>query len=82
MENLLKSRKKNDMMPSEESGPDETIVVHSLPWRSQYVNRMFANYTHSKKSLQALRQMKNRTEGSQSDQSAPHGKFPQWVFEA
>ena len=30
----------NDTMSSEESGPEDVITVHSLPWRSQYVNKM------------------------------------------
>jgi len=31
----------NDMMSSEESGPDDSIIVHPLPWRSQHVDNMF-----------------------------------------
>lgn len=31
----------NDFMSSEESGPDDDIYVHPLPWRSDYVTKMF-----------------------------------------
>ena len=74
----------NDTMSSEESGPEDVIIVHSLPWRSQYVNKMFAKidrYIHCKKSPQALRQMKDRSDGSQSKRPVPRDKFPQWVFD-
>lgn len=76
----------NDTMSSEESGPDDTIIVHSLPWRTQYVSKMFEKidqYTLSKKSSQAVRQMKSRTIGVVSSRPAPTaGKFPQWAIKA
>ena len=31
----------NDFMSSEESGDDDTIVVHPLTWHSQYVKVIF-----------------------------------------
>ncbi len=32
---------RNEMMSSEESGPDDTIVVRTLRWRSHRVNHTF-----------------------------------------
>ena len=76
----------NDTMSSEESGPDDDIIVHSLPWRSRYVNKMFSKidrYIASKKSPQALRQMKSRKLGTPSERPVPDvDKYPQWVIEA
>ena len=72
-------------MSSEESGLDDTIIVHPLPWRSQYVGKMFTRidqYTQSKKSPQALRQMKSRAMGAQSNRPRPDpiDKFPSWAI--
>lgn len=78
----------NDIMSSEESGPDDdSILVHSLPWRTQYVTKMFGKidqYTRSKKSPQALRQMKKRVIGATSNRPrpVPIEKFPEWAVEA
>ena len=41
-----------DLMSSEESGPDDEIYVHTLPWRSDYVTKMFSTideYVQKKK---------------------------------
>lgn len=64
-------------MSSEESGPDETIIVHPLPWHTAYVNRMFEKinaYVGAKKSPQAKRQMKKRVMGGYSTRPQPSGK--------
>ena len=56
----------NDYMSSEESGEDNSIIVHPLPWRSEYVSSMFKRidaYCEKKKSPQAKRQMKQRIQG-------------------
>ena len=47
----------NDIMSSEDSGPDDnTIVVYPIPWRKEYVTKMFSaidRYTQHKKTSQA-----------------------------
>lgn len=72
----------NDTMSSEESGPDDSIVVHPLIWRSRYVNKMFERidqYNQQKKSPQAIRQMKSRQIGEASSRSVPSG-VEQWAI--
>lgn len=72
----------NDYMSSEESGEDDCIIVHPLPWRSSYVDKMFSKidtYCKSKKSPQALRQMKERRIGSPSDRRKPESDLPAWA---
>ena len=32
---------RNELMSSEESGSDDNIIVHTLPWRSQQVIHLF-----------------------------------------
>ena len=57
-------------MSSEESGQDNTIIVHPLCWRPAYVHKMFEKidaYVETKKSPQAKRQMKKRVVGDLSD---------------
>ena len=75
---------KNEYMSSEESGEEDTIVVHRLPWRSEYVNKMFTKideYCYHKKSPQAIRQMKARKVGSPSGRSKPLcATEPEWAF--
>lgn len=54
---------RNDFMSSEESGEEDSIIIHRLPWRSRYVDAMFTKidvYSMYKKSSQARRQMKAR----------------------
>ena len=66
-------------VPSEDSD-DEAIVVHPLPWRSDYVNQMFQkidDYSNSKKSPQARRQMKERIYGRPSNR--PRVEAPEWA---
>ena len=61
-------------MSSEESGEEDSIIVHPLPWRSEYVNKMFSRideYCNKKKSPQALRQMKTRIAGIPSSRPKP-----------
>ena len=70
----------NDFMSSEESGDDDTIVVHPLTWRSQYVKVMFQRidaYNKNAKSPQARRQMKQRSNGSVSSRVSP-SDAPEW----
>ena len=74
---------KNELISSEESDEDDTIIVHPLPWRSEYVNRMFQKidkYCFSKKSPQAKRQMKKRMTGSPSSREMPVTMDPVWAF--
>ena len=37
----------NDIMSSEESGNEDEMIIHPLPWRSKYVNIMFQRIDHS-----------------------------------
>ena len=71
-------------MSSEESGEEDSIIVHPLQWRSEYVNRMFAKinaYSHSMKSDQARRQMKTRINGSFSSRPQPNDTdVPPWAL--
>ena len=72
---------KNEYMSSEESGEDDSIVLHPLPWRSEYINKMFEKidaFCNSKKSSQAKRQMKNRFIGTPSCR-APPNCAPDWA---
>ena len=75
---------KNEYMSSEESGDDGSIVVHPLPWRSEYVNQMFTKinmYTMNNKSDQARRQMKYRSIGSPSGRLPPSDPgVPAWAL--
>ena len=64
----------NVYMSSEESGGEDTIIVHPLPWRTEYVNQMFQRidaYCSSRKSPQARRQTKKRSMGSSSTRPKP-----------
>ena len=64
----------NVYMSSEGSGEDDNIIVHPLPWRTQYVNLMLDKidkYCLSKKSPQAKRQMKVRIQGESSLRAKP-----------
>lgn len=70
----------NEMMSSEESGDEDTMIMHPLPWRSDYVTSMFRKidaYAQARRSPQARRQMKSRSEGSVSARSAPPD-LPSW----
>lgn len=72
----------NDMMSSEESGEDDAMIVHPLPWRSEYVNKMFRNidkYSKVRKSAQASRQTKQRDDGSTSRRNIP-ADMPSWAI--
>lgn len=78
-----------EFMSSEESGEDdleekEYIVVKSLPWRSDRVNKFLESLdekTNKDKSSQSLRQMKKRVNATTcSDRQKPVGHFPKWIF--
>ena len=72
---------KNELMSSEESDDDDVIVVHPLPWRSEYVDKMFKKideYCFSNKSPQGKRQTKRIT-GSPS-RPTPACMEPVWAF--
>lgn len=71
----------HEFMSSEESD-EETLVVHPLPWRSSYVNKMYDridSYCIHKKSSQSKRQMKVRNTGSPSTRTYPAGT-PDWAM--
>ena len=38
---------KSELISSEESDEDDAIVVHPLPWRSEYVDTMFQKLTNT-----------------------------------
>ena len=74
---------KNELMSSEESDEDDAIVVHPLPWRSEYVDKMFKKidkYCFSNKSPQEKRQTKQRITGSPSSRPTPACMEPIWAF--
>ena len=71
----------NEMMSSEESGSEDRVVVHPLPWRSEYVNKMFRtidSYCKARKSAQAKRQTKKRAGGLFSSRTPPTD-MPSWA---
>ena len=71
-----------DFMLSEES-EGESLVVHPIPWRSQYVGRMFNKidqYSKSRKSSQSQRQTKTRMNGSKTTRPFPSGTIPEWAI--
>lgn len=71
----------NDYMSSEESGEDDTIIIHRPQWRSDYVTAMFDRidtYRTKTKSPQAIRQMKKRTIGPDSNHTQPCAA-PSWA---
>ena len=72
-------------MSSEESGEEDTIIIHALPWRSKIVNDTFAridSYNNSKKSPQARRQMKERVGDSPSERPVPDEDSLKWAVQA
>ena len=72
----------NEYMSSEESGEDDTLLVHPIPWRSQYVDQMFKKidaFCTNKRSPQARRQMKQRSVGSPSSRQCPIDSAPEWA---
>ena len=72
---------KREYISSEESGDDDGIVVHPLPWRNDHVSKMFTkidDYIKNKKSAQAKRQMKVRRLGAPSKR-APPANAPDWA---
>ena len=75
---------KREYMSSEESGDDDFIVLHQLPWRSDCVTKMFSKidaYVISKKSSQAKRQMKHRRLGAPSTRPKPQDA-PDWAVKS
>lgn len=73
----------NEFMSSEESGDDDSLCLHPIPWRSSYVSQMFQkidSYCANKKSSQARRQMKQRQVGSPSRRLLPNAEsVPDWA---
>lgn len=70
------------MMSSEDSSDEGSNSIRPLPWRSEYVNKMFGRidkYCESSKSAQARRQMKPRVIGEPSERPLPQG-LPDWAF--
>lgn len=73
---------RSDMMSSEESGSDDDIVVHGLPWRSFEVSRLFDSidkWNLERTSSQGRRQRKSRRNGQPSERAAPLD-CPQWAI--
>lgn len=79
----------SDLMSSEESGmdeEDEVLKVHSLPWRSSKVTKMFQHLDMEvvkAKSPQSRRQRKRRVTGGSSLRHKPvpsELNLPNWVF--
>lgn len=74
---------KKEYMSSEESGEDDTITVHPIPWQSDYVSKMFNkidSFIVRKKSCQARRQMKERKIGTPSNRTPPGSDAPEWAI--
>ena len=75
-----------EMMSSEESDMDEEEVlkVHTYPWRSSKVSRMFKQLdivALKDKTPQSRRQRKRRTVGECSGRERPtEHNLPNWVF--
>ena len=71
---------KKEYMSSEESREDDCMVVHPLPCRSDYVNKMFnkIDFITNKQSSQAKRQMRQRKLGAISERAQP-GDAPDWA---
>ena len=70
-------------MSSEEIGIDleDSIVIHPLPWRTEYVNKMFRKI--NSKSPQAKRQTKRRQYGMASNRPKPDidEALPRWAVD-
>ena len=70
----------NLMMSPEESGDEDKVIVHPLPWRTDYVNKMFhknRQLLYRKEESSARRQMKERANGLLSTRAAP-SSMPSW----
>ena len=72
---------KREYMPSEESGDDDFIILHQLPWRSDCVTKMIDAYVISKKSSQAEWQMKHGRLGAPSTRPKPQDA-PDWAVKS
>ena len=73
----------NEVMSSEESGDEDIMILHPLPWRSDYVTKMFQNidkYCQVRKSAQASRQTKKRKTGQPSSRLPP-SDLPPWEID-
>lgn len=73
-----------EVMSSEESGPEEDdMFVKPLPWRSELVNKFFAELDEKsteRKTAQALRQRKKRIISVHASiRGAPPG-LPKWAI--
>ena len=79
-----------EMTSSEEDNDDEeddesdVFVVRPLPWRSTAVDNFFKGldaHSKSRKTKQAVRQMKSRVLGAPSSRPKPLDKgIPKWAF--
>ena len=70
----------NEFMSSEESEGDDSLIVHSLPWRSKLVTSMFEKIDQNiiqSRSSRSKRQKKARKEGPPSSRSCP----PAWAIQ-
>ena len=71
-------------MSSEDSDTDnpDSLIVHPLTWRSEYVNKMFKQidrFSAARKSPQARRQTKEKCIGNVSSRSCPPD-LPSWAI--
>ena len=77
-----------DMMSSEESGHEgdsEVMIVKTIPWRSDQVNRLLKKLDHkidAERTSQARCQMIPRVVGGEpSSRPLPHDEtLPSWLF--
>ena len=68
-------------MSSEESGGENTIVIHPLPWLTEEVDlfkKGLDDARYTALTPQAKRQMKTRVTGESSSRDRPNGSG--WIF--
>ena len=77
---------KNELISSEGSDGDDSVMVHPLPWLSKYVSTMFEKidqFNGRFKSPQAKRQMKPRRIGTPPLRPRPPQEIlPDWAVDA
>ena len=85
MPEMISSEEDNDDEEGDESESD-VFVVRPLPWRSTAVDNFFKSldaHSKSRKTKQAVRQMKSRVLGAPSSRPKPLDKgIPKWAFVA